>query len=213
VTIYHLFPGTTPLVQAYDKGGPVIVATTFKVTAPVWITQLRYLSGHGADYDTTPRIGSIWWLSAAGNNLGKVVADVTIPAPSGPDQWTAVTLAQPFVPTVGQFYKVAIQYPNGGYPATTRYFDNGDGNGDFVYGPVVVPVSPSLPGNMQGTFKYTPYTSDNTDGTFNSASYYADVTITDVDPTNVENVFAADGTAYRASFLANDILTTTVPTL
>lgn len=218
MTSYNLFPGPAPLVQAYDKGQSVNLGTSFKVTAPGWVTHIRYVSGRGsggADVDYSQRVGVLWKLNVVGGtsySYTKVAGPFTLPAPTGPDQWVDFTLPVPFALVPGQLYRIAVLHPNGGYPASTHYFDHGDGTTDYVYGPVVVPASGNVLYGMQGTFKYTPYFDDVPDSQYNAAAYYSDVTITDSDPAVVSNVFGADGTAYKAFTLVAGTLTEVIPT-
>lgn len=179
MTTYNLFPGT-PTVTAYAD--PALnLGTNFYTTAPGWLTQIRYLSGNGAEYRIGTRRGVIWKVDWDGTNYTRtmVAGPFTLPSPTGTDQWVTFDLPTPFALTTGQMYMVAVLHPDGGYPATSHYFD---GYTDFVYGIVTVPASGNVPNNMQGSFKYTPYPEDAPDSTFNSASYYADVTVSDIDP-------------------------------
>jgi hypothetical protein len=74
-----------------------------------------------------------------------------------------------------------VLHPNGGYVATPRYFLDGAGAGDRVYGPLVVPTAENVPYYRQGSYQYGEALQFPTQS-FNGASYYSDVTITTVDP-------------------------------
>ncbi len=180
MTTYSLFPGAAPSVTTYDKGQSVNVGTSFYVTTSAWATQISYLSGNGMDYDTSARTGAIWVLDALGNSQGVAAGPFTLPAPTAQDQWVTFDLPVPLALAAGQMYRVAILHPNGGYPATPHYFWSA--GGDRVFGPVTVPSAGAVPNAMQGTFKYTPYANDIPDSTYNEASYYSNVTVSDILP-------------------------------
>lgn len=196
VTSYNLYPGT-PSANTFDLGQSVYTGTTFKVTAAGWVTQIRYLNGHGADVDYSARSGSIWKIdNTTGNSLGRVVGDYTLPAPTAEDQWVTFDLPTPYELEIGQLYRVGVLHPNGGYPATAHYFD---GTTDFVYGPVTVPAAGNVPANQQGTYKYTVNDEDLPDSSFNNTSYYTDVTIITAAPGTVTGTAAFTGSGTLAA--------------
>jgi hypothetical protein len=179
VTNYNLFPDT-PTVTVYDGGQSVNVGTAFYVTGPGWVTQIRYLQGaSGPDTRWDARTGALWSVGQDGQTLGMVAGPFALPAPMAVNQWVSFDLPAPFQLTPGQLYRIAVLHPTGGYPAAGNYFD---GYADRIYGPVTVPAAGNVAGNMQGQYRYTPYASDVPDATFHSTAYFADVTVTDVDP-------------------------------
>jgi hypothetical protein len=179
VTNYNLFPDT-PTVPVYDGGLSVNVGTAFYTTGPAWVTQIRYLHGDaGPESRWDARTGALWTIAPDGQTLGLVAGPFELPAPIAVNQWVTFELPAPFQLAPGQMYRVAVLHPSGGYPASGGYFD---GYADRIYGPVTVPAAGNVPGNMQGTYKYTPFAADVPDATFRSTAYFADVTVTDVDP-------------------------------
>jgi hypothetical protein len=104
-----------------------------------------------------------------------VTGPFTIPAPA-PGTWGTVTLPAPQPLTPGTRYRAVIFHPAGAYAATGAYF-----TADQVAGPLVAPASATATAGAQGSYAYGPAIQYPTQ-TFNSAAYYADVTVTDVDP-------------------------------
>lgn len=188
MTNYNLFEGT-PSVDSFD--GPFVgglstnVGTNFYVTAPGWVTQIRHLQGRNEDNITwDQRVGVLWAVAPDGAApQGIVAGPYTLPAPTVVGGWTAFDLPTPVALTVGQMYRIAVLYPTGGYPAKSAWFS---GYEDYVFGIVTAPAAGNVPFNQQGSYKYTSYSSDMPDASYNATSYFSDVTITDVDPAAVK---------------------------
>lgn len=212
MTSYNLFPGAAPALMA-NADNAVSLGTSFRVSAPGWVTQIRFPSGSGASYRVEARIATLWRVNVTGGatySFTRVAGPFTMPAPAGQNQWVAFDLPVPYALTPGQLYRVAVWHPTGGYVLTPDYFK---GTTDRSYGIVTVPAAGNMLEDMQGTFKYTSFPdSEAPDSAFNGSAYYSDVTIADRDPAVVSNVFGADGTAYKAFTLVGGILTEVIPT-
>jgi hypothetical protein len=177
VTSYNLFTDTPQLAAAADSDA-LSVGTAFYTTAPAWVTELRYLS-------PTPGVSASQCTAAlyttADGLTGTLVAGpITLPAPTD-GAWVTGALPSPYALEPGTRYRVVVFHPNGGYVATSRYFLDGEGAADRVHGPVVIPTADNVPYYRQGSYGYGPALQFPTQS-FNGASYYSDVTITDVDP-------------------------------
>ncbi|HEX9089682.1 MAG TPA: DUF4082 domain-containing protein, partial [Arthrobacter sp.] len=202
---YNLFPIAAPTgLQANEPDVTVNVGTSFYTTGPGWVTQIRYLQPSGGGTRWGAKIGAIWSIDGP-TTYTKVAGPFTLPVAVDENSWVTYTLPTPFALTTGQLYRVAVLYPQGGYPATGAYFA---GTTDLVQGILTVPAAGNVANAMQGTYKYTPYPEDCPDSAFNAGSYYADATVTDINPFNVTPAGIASATAFGTAAVSG-LLTVT----
>jgi len=184
VTTYHLFDETPSLGLVADSGG-LSLGTEFYVTSPAWVTELRYLSP-SAGGSATRRTAALY--STVDGLTGTLVAGpLLLPVPSD-GAWVTGALPAPVPLVPGVHYRVVVFHPDGGYVAVPRYFLD---SGDRIYGPVVVPSTANAISGKQGSYAYDDYLAF-PNSQFNGASYYADVTVTNVDPAGPPPVVLAD---------------------
>ena len=169
MTTYHLFDAAPSLLQSGDEDD-VSLGTEFIVTAQCWVTQFRWLRPiNGVD-------GGIRQAALYLVNGTRVVEPVDLGIPAQ-GEWGATDLPTPYKLAPGR-YKVVVRHPLGRYPAQLGWFAAG---GDEVKGPVTVPHASNATSGNQGSFGYGSgmvYP----DGSYQSAAYFSDVTVTDEDP-------------------------------
>lgn len=214
MTNYSLFqsnPGVQPTWSDHDA---VTLATQFTVTGPAWLTAIRY-PHPVATTEFAQRTAVLYRLVDPGWGV-VVVGPLTMPVPVA-GEWCTVELPAPYPLEQGYSYRVAILHPGGMYPAIGAYFKDGPGSTDQDFGPLHVPSMDHVEYFNQGSFHYGDVL-DFPGASFNGASYFSDVVVSDTDPSIVipppatETVFGFDGTAYRVFTLSAGTLAEVNPT-
>lgn len=163
------------------------LGTEFGVTAPCWITAIRYYKATTANYGTPT--GRLYSVTTATTGVAVPGTDVTFTGLGSTTAagWKSVALATPILLTVGQHYRVAGYFANGTtFTATNSYWATGPGASDVVNGPITGYAQTHATGSIQGSFVAQ------TTGTFPvypttlaspaGNNYWVDPVVTDVDP-------------------------------
>ena len=189
---YRLWPATSGPGSVFNDGQPINLGTEFYVTTTAWATHLHFWRGTTAIAGTVT--GAIWRVDNANAGTRLAVATFTL---SGTG-WQTVALATPLQLTATQRYRVTYHSPNA-YVATGGYFvSGGPGASGITNGILSSPSNANAVGG-NGSFIYGAATAFPTSG-FNGGNYWADVTVTDVDPSSSAPVqHAASGTAAATS--------------
>lgn len=172
MTTYNLFPGWAGGVGTANDDGQVTLGTDFSLSAPAWLTQIRWFRATDEATGTT-RQGILY------DSNGTVLYG-PVPIPTGAlNAWSAYTLPTALRLPAG-LYKVCVFHPAARYTASAHWFDTGPNASNTVEGPVTI-ISNSASRNGQGTYAYGATPSYPTNS-FNAAAYFSDATISDVDP-------------------------------
>ena len=212
MTSYSLFAAHPGVQPTWGDTGAVTLATQFSATAPAWLTALRYPHPAAAT-EFARRTAALYSVSPSGDFGAMVAGPFTMPDPVA-GEWCTVQLPEPLALVPGTSYRAAILHPGGLYPATGGYFKDGPGSADQDFGPLHLPSADHVAYNRQGSFQYGP-SIQFTDSSFNGASYFSDVVVSDTDPAVVpaaSTVTGADGTAYQAYRLTAGALVHLTPT-
>jgi hypothetical protein len=178
MTDYSLFQSFPDVQPALSDNDAVTLGTQFSVTGPAWLTAIRYPHAVTAD-EFAQRTAALYKLTDL--NWGVVATGpLTMPVPVA-GEWCVVELPTPFQLEQGASYRVAVLHPGGHYPATGAYFKDGPGSTEQDFGPLHLPNMDNVAYYNQGSFFYgTAMTFP--DKSFNGASYFSDVVVSDVDP-------------------------------
>ncbi|GHS87577.1 hypothetical protein AGMMS50218_09720 [Actinomycetota bacterium] len=128
-----LFGSETPDIASANDPDAVELGVAFTTSEPGLATGVRFYKGAG---NTGTHTGSLW--SSSGQRLRTVT--FTGETASG---WQTATFSQPYELEPGESYVVSYLAPDGGYAATSWYFD-----ADHTNGPLTAPAV----GN--GRYKY-----------------------------------------------------------
>lgn len=182
MTLYQIFPGAIAPNYADDpeaESSGISVGTEFHITADAWVTEVRWLKGAN-DNVTRDRQYAITKVNQYAFEAIIVPATLS-PDPGIPGTWVTTPLATPVFLVPGS-YKITIFHPGGRYTAQGAWFkDSGPNATTIVRGPLRIPNTNDAVSGGNGTYTYgTPLTLPS--GSFNGAAYFADVTVSDVDP-------------------------------
>lgn len=175
MTLYHLYEGVTPQV-IQDDSAQLSLGTEFLITGPAWVTQFRVLIGEG-DTTTLPRQMAVTKITEEGDFSSISVPGQEVTQTNTPG-WSITDITPVFLQP-GR-YKVTAFHPQGQYTAVGGWFESGPNSETIVRGPVTIPkTSEATKGNA--TYYYGPELTL-PDSSFSGGGYFADVTISDTDP-------------------------------
>jgi hypothetical protein len=186
---YRAFADDSPPPYAEGDSESYTLGVEFHVTAACTLTQIHFWQPETGGTSDTRTVGA--WSSSEWGTGDLLTSQDYTPAGTG---WQTITLTTPVSLAPGTTYVAGVQFPNGGYAATSYYFDGGQ---DVVNGPLVIPAIVNTAFGHQGLF--TGSTGFNIpDDSFNSSNYWIDVTVEDSNPqpTLSPGVTVYDGTKW-----------------
>lgn len=182
MTDYRIWPATNGPNTSGSDGQPINLGTEFYVTSTAWATRIRWYRGTTS---VNPDNLRLYRVDSASS--GTLLREVVSPSASGTG-WQESVIS-PLSLTLNQRYKVVAHFPDH-YTATPGYWTTGGpGQGGLTNGLLVAPDTSQAIGGGQGTFEYNASPVFPT-GSFNGGSYWVDVVVTDVDPSEVRVILA-----------------------
>lgn len=173
----------TPTITSTRPDGPFALGTEFYVTSKAWATGLRFWRSTTAITATTGRIYSV-----TTSTTGSAVTGTDVTFTLSGTGWQSATFATPVALTINQRYKTVIQYPNS-FPETRSFWAAGGvGSAGLTSGPLVAPNYTNSTGARQSSYiaGAMAYPNAGQETASNDGpNWWADVTVTDVDPSGL----------------------------
>jgi beta-glucanase (GH16 family) len=163
---YRMYASASPPTVAAADSSAVNVAVEFYVTSAATLTRILWWQPT-TNASTVTRVAALYRVSDQAQ-----VATIPATAPVGTG-WQTMTFSSPVTLTANTRYRAVVFHSGGQYPNTASYYASG---ADEVNGPLVIPKSANATANQQGSFIYGTGLTYPT-GTFNSGTYWVDVTV------------------------------------
>ena len=180
---FRLFPATSGPDTADIDTGAVNLAVEFYVTSAASLTSIWFWNPQFGNANTTPRVGSLGQVNSA--SYGTVVSGPHTVMANARNSWNEFVLDEPFVLTPNQRYRAVVLHPAGRYGSTASYWLSGAGSSGITEGALVGPSNADAVGNDQGAYAYDSAPAFPVDS-FKGGNYWTDITVTVVDPGEVE---------------------------
>ncbi len=186
---YRLFAAASPDTNATPEDIGYTLGVEFTVSQNCWVREIHFWQASANSPSTATRTAALY--STATGTTGTLLASKSLSV-SGSGWQTAVLDSQVAVVS-GTVYRAAILHPAGRYTSVGAYFSTGAGSSGVTNGPLTAPSNANALSNHQGSYLASG-TLGFPNASFNSANYWTDVTVSDVEvdvvPESVRNASA-----------------------